>query len=119
MLGGLCQSMSVVAMELKERGKAIEAERRGAKARLLRHYDAIEVGDVTEQDVGQRIRELKARIEELDAKLIDVHAKPAGVAQVAVDTKQEADGVLTPPAPVPSSVMSRLRQRDSNSRLGG
>jgi site-specific DNA recombinase len=89
MLEGLCHSMTAWAAETKERRKAIKAERRGIEGRLQRQYEAIEEGLVEKGDVGERIRELKARLVELDAqlyKLPDADAtQPINISDEAID----------------------------------
>ncbi len=55
----------------------------------------------------------------VDDRIVHVYAKAAGVAQVAVHKKEEADELLTSTASVPSTVLLELRQTDSNRRPGG
>ena len=69
MLAALSQSTSSMAAEHHAKRLGLEAERRGIEQRLQHQYEAIEAGLVTSSDVGQRIRDLKARAEELGGQL--------------------------------------------------
>ena len=49
---------------------ALEARKRGIEARLENQFRAIEDGTVEDEDVGLRIRELKAEAEDVEAELV-------------------------------------------------
>jgi site-specific DNA recombinase len=60
---------------LKERLEIIDAEIHDVRARLSKLYDAIETGKVALDDLSSRIRELKARQEELSKTRVLVEAE--------------------------------------------
>lgn len=103
------------ATDLHQQRKALEAERRGLEDRLRRQYEFIETGDgdfmAEDRTFARRYLQLLLDKVVVDGKVIHVHAKAAGVMQVAVTKKDEADEVVTPSASVPTSVMSRLKFR--------
>jgi hypothetical protein len=164
MLEGLNESLMGLAADRHQRRNTLQAQRRGLEDRLRRQYEAIETGVVNSEDVGERVRELKAlladadqqlaalsvpptqtaipvddrtverftdRLEDLllsedrafarrylqlllsrvvvDGKVIHVHAKAAGVAQVAVTQKEEAMPLVTDMASVPTTDYVWLR----------
>ncbi len=45
----------------RERLSAVDADLKNTAARLNRHYDALETGKLTMDDLGPRIRELRER----------------------------------------------------------
>jgi site-specific DNA recombinase len=60
---------------LSERVDVIDAELRDVSARLSKHYEALETGELELNDLAPRIRELKARQDELNKARIEVEAE--------------------------------------------
>ena len=71
---------------LKDRMDVINAELRDIRARLSRLYDALETGKLEFDDLAPRIRELKARQDELSKTRVEIEAEmlARGVKQVDV-----------------------------------
>ncbi len=84
MLMALAESTGSMATDYTARRRALESERRGLEQRLERQYGAIETGIVTPHDVGDRIRDLKARKDEIDFKVAAI-PDPRDIPAIPVD----------------------------------
>jgi site-specific DNA recombinase len=81
---------------LKDRMDVIDAELRDIRGRLPKLYDALETGRLELNDLAPRIRELKARQDELSKARVQVEAEmlARGVEQVDVDIVKTYAGDL-------------------------
>jgi len=73
---------------LRDRLDIIDAELNGVSIRLSKHYDALETGKVSLDDLGPRIRELRARQNQLSKVRVQVEA------DIVTQGKQQVDVVL-------------------------
>ncbi len=76
------------ATEIKERMGIIDAEQKDAHARLAKLYDALETAKLSLDDLAPRIKEMKARQDDLNKSRIQLEAEliAQGVEQVDLDT---------------------------------
>ena len=81
------EELQSAADELKERIDIVEAELRDMRARLARLYDALETGKVDLDDLSPRIKELKARLTDLEKSQANIEAELAskGIQPLNVD----------------------------------
>ena len=174
MLKELSKSLADAADDAAVQRRALVAERKGLEKRLTNQYKAIESGAVDLADVGDRIRELKARMLEIevkessltrqtevapiptddktidrvtanleklllsndreftrrylrllvekvvvDGKVVHVHLKDQGVADLAAPESTKGTSELTEVPLVPSSEGTELLLTDSNRRPSG
>ena len=80
------EELQCVSYGLKDRMDVIDSELRDARVRLSRLYDALETGKLELDGLAPRIRELKARQDELSRARVQIEAEMVarGVEQVDV-----------------------------------
>ena len=79
------RELETSAYGLKERIDIIDAELQDASARLVRHYDALETGQLDVQDLAPRIKEIRLRQSQLHEVRALVESEMAGQEMKPVD----------------------------------
>ena len=79
------EELALANVVLKDKLDATDAELNDVRARLTRHYDALETGKIDLDDIAPRIKELRARQNELSKDRLHIEVEMAAEGTERVD----------------------------------